>query len=295
MHVNMRDVYKADGSVKEDLTPWLSGHRHHTSLLPNLEWLDQSIQCQQSISLHETAQAGLYFSLLAQDDIRSVDDIQTIQITHQARTVSGDVTLKPGQHTSLMQARISPALLAAVLGETEDHILQHFSAMTASLSNEKGIIQLPITPRTTALIQPILTHSGHAISLAGHLYTLIFSIIEQLQMLSHLSKCEDCQSKLFQAQNLLETPNFTSLNIRRLAQQVGLNAEALAIGFHLITGQTIEHYCLPSRIQSAAAQIRQNPASKQEIVSQSGFSDAQFEAAFIEHFGVYSHQYGPIH
>lgn len=295
MRVNMHDVYKTDGKVKEDLTPWLSGHKHHTSLLPNLEWLHQAIECHQAITLHETAQAGLYFSLLARNEIRSVDDIHGIQIAYQPQNVSGDVFLEQGQHTSLMQARISPALLASVLGETEDHIIQHFSAMKTKLSNDKGVILLPITPRTSALIKPILTHTGHSISLAGHLYSLIFSVIEQLQILSHLSQCEDCQSKLFQAQNLLETPDYTSLNLTRLAKQVGLNSEALAIGFHLITGQTVESYCLPSRIQSAAAQIRQNPASKQQIVNESGFSDAQFEAAFIEHFGVYSHQYGQIH
>jgi transcriptional regulator GlxA family with amidase domain len=120
-------------------------------------------------------------------------------------------------------------------------------------------------------------------------------VIEQLQMLNHLSQCEDCQSKLFNAQNLIEVMEHEALNIANIAQHVGLNTEALAIGFHLIVGQSIESYWTCSRIKFAADRLRQDPTAKTHIVAQSGFSDDQFEAAFIQHFGVSSHQYGQIH
>lgn len=295
MQLNMRDVYDTAGNIKEELASHLSGHKKLLALLPNLELLNQHLCSNDDISIYEEAKSGLYFSFLGTGPIKEAKDINSVQISYSPQNVSGNVLMKQGDEHSLIQARISPAHLGAVLGETEDQIIQHFRAMRDKLGNDNGIVQLPVTERTLSAMAPILAHKGHSISLAGHLYSVIFTLIEQLQMLSHLSQCEDCQSKLFHAQNLIETPEHDILNITRLAQQVGLNTEALAIGFHLIVEQSIEHYCTRSRIKSAAAQLRQDPSAKPYIVAQSGFSEDQFEAAFVQHFGVSSHQYGQIH
>jgi AraC-like DNA-binding protein len=295
MQLNMRDVYDNAGKVKEEVAPWLSGHKQLLALLPNLQLLNQHLISNADVSLHEEARSGLYFSFLGAGPINTAKDINSVQISYQPKNINGHFLMAKGDEYSLLQTRISPAHLAAVLGETEDQIIQHFMAMRDKLGNENAVIQLPITERTISAIEPILAHKGHSISLAGYLYSLIFTLIEQLQMLSHLSQCEDCQSKLFHAQNLIETPEYDTLNIKHLAQQVGLNTEALAIGFNLIVGQPIESYCTRSRIKFAAAQLRQNPTAKSHIVAQSGFSEDQFEAAFIQHFGVSSHQYKQIH
>ena len=295
MQLNMRDVYDNSGRIKKEVAPWLSGHKQLLALLPNLQLLNQHLSSDTDVSLYEEAQSGLYFSFLGTGPIQTAKDINSVQISYQPKNIDGHFLMSKGDEHSLLQARISPEHLAAVLGETEDQIIQHFMAMREKLGNENAIIQLPITERTLTLIEPILAHKGHSISLAGHLYSLIFTLIEQLQMLSHLSQCEGCQSKLFHAQNLIETPEHDALNIKHLAQQVGLNTEALAIGFNLIVGQSIESYCTRSRIKFAAAQLRQDPTAKSHIVAQSGFSEDQFEAAFIQHFGVSSHQYGQIH
>lgn len=295
MQIDICDVYNNAGGITEEAAPWLSGHKQLLTLLPNLQLLNQHLSGNTDILIHEEAQPGLYFSFLGTRPIKTIKNIDTIQISYQPKNISGHFFIEKGNEHSLLQARISSAHLAAVLGETEDQIIQHFSAMQDNLRNENAVISLPITERITNTIQPILAHEGHSISLAGHLYSLIFTLIEQLQMLNHLSQCEDCQRKLFHAQNLVETPEHDVLDIKHLAQKVGLNTDALAIGFNLIAGQSIESYCTRNRIKFAAAQLRQDPASKHHIVAQSGFSEDQFEAAFIKHFGVSSHQYEKIH
>ena len=295
MQLTMRDVYDNAGQIKEEVASWLSGHKQQLALLPNLHLLNQHLSSNTDVSIHEEAHSGLYFSFLGTGPIKTAKDINSVQISYQPKNIRGHFVMTRGDEHSLLQTRISPAHLAAVLGETEDQIIQHFTAMRDKLGNKNAVITLPVTERTITAVEPILAHKGHSISLAGHLYALIFTLIEQLQMLSHLSQCESCQSKLFHAQNLIETPAYDTLNIKHLAEQVGLNVEALDIGFNLIVGQPVESYCTRSRIKFAAAQLRQDPSAKPHIVAQSGFSEDQFEAAFIQHFGVSSHQYGQIH
>jgi len=295
MQIDMRNVYDSAGRITEEAAPWLSGHKQRLALLPNLQLLNQHLSSNARMSIQEEAQPGLYFSFLGSKPIKTVNDIDSVQISYQAHRLSGHFFIEEGKEHSLLQARISPAHLASVLGETEDQIIQYFTAIRDKLGNKNKVVQLPVTDRTSRVLEAVLAHKGHSISLAGHLYSLIFTLIEQLQMLSHLSQCQDCQSKLFHAQNLAETPGHDVLNIKHLAHKVGLNTEALAIGFNHIVGQSIESYGTHSRIAFAAVKLRQDPAAKPHIVAQSGFSEDQFEAAFIKHFGVSSHQYEQIH
>lgn len=295
MQICMHDVYDNTGKVKDDMTAHFVGHRCSLTLLPNLQLLNQHLHSKTDISIHEEADKGLYFSFLGTGAINKTQDIESIQIAYQPKNISGYFSMAAGEERSLLQVRISPEHLASVLGETEEQIIQHFRLMGEKLNDDSGVIQLPFTERAAEISKPVLSHKGHSISLAGHIYALIFTVIEQLQMLSHLSQCEDCQSKLFNAQNLIEIMEHEALNIGNIAQRVSLNAEALAIGFHHIVGQSIESYWTRSRIKFAADRLRQDPTAKTHIVAQSGFSDDQFEAAFIQHFGVSSHQYGQIH
>jgi AraC-like DNA-binding protein len=295
MQLNMHDLYDNTGKVKNEMASCLTGHKRLSVLLPNLQLLNQHLHSNADIHIHEEAQAGLYFSFLGTGPINTIDDIASVQVSYQPQKVHGVLTMSKDDQVSLLQIRISTAHLASALGETEEQVIQYFSSMKEKLGNENAIIQLPFTKKMAITSAPILSHSGHSISLAGHVYAVIFNLIEQLQMLKHLSECESCQRKLFQAQNLIEALEHEALNLKHLAQQVELNPEALALGFYLIVGQSLEKYWTGSRIQFAAAKLRQNPTEKGNIVAQSGFSEAQFEAAFIQHFGVSSHQYGQIH
>ncbi|GAB3477833.1 helix-turn-helix transcriptional regulator [Marinomonas epiphytica] len=295
MHLNMHEVYNKDGKVHDALAPFITGHKRRVSLLPKLHLVDQHLNCEKDITFTETAAAGLYFSFLGEGPIQDVDDIQSVQISYQAKNVSGEVSMPAQTQRSLMQIQITTDQLANILGETEDQIVQHFSAMQTKLGFESQVIRLPLTDKTSQACAPIFSHTGHSISLAGHLYNVIFSLIEQLQMLNHLSGCADCQSKVFQAQNLLEAPLQGYPELKHLAQKVGLNQEALAIGFYFLAGQDIESYYLKNKLQFAATQLRKNPGYKQHILEQSGFSEDQFEAEFRQHFGVSTQQYAQIH
>lgn len=295
MQLSMNDAYDNNGMIKEEATSSLAGHRQQRHLLPNLCWLNQHVSAKTNITLREEAQPGLYFSLLSEKAIRSASDVKTIQISYQAKNIQGDVFITKGQEYSLLQAHISPNHLAAVLAETENQIIQHFTAMRDQLGNGNGVISLCVTEKTRAIIDALLSHEGQSISLAGHLYSLIFTLIEQLQIQSHLARCENCQSKIFKAQNFLEMPDYDVLNIPQLAHLVGLNTTALLVGFQLFVGQSIEGYYLEGRIKYAAAQLREDPSAKHYIVAQSGFSAAQFEAAFIKQFGISSDHYAQIH
>ena len=295
MQIHMLDIYDKQGQVRDSVSQALSGHKQAHALLPNLHLLNQHIHAKQDLAIHEVAKAGLYFSFLGHQAIRSVQDIDSVQIHYQASPLSGEFSMAKDQQQSLLQIRITPSLLAAVLGETEDQVIQHFSTMQKTLADNGAPIALPMTSKTEQLLKPVLAHNGHSISLAGHIYGVIFTLIEQLQMLNHLSRCEDCQSKLFHAQNLIEAQEQDKLSIANLAQKVGLNNEALTIGFYLIVGQSIESYCMQSKIKYAAARLREDPSAKSHIVAESGFSEAQFEAAFVKHFGVSSQYYGQIH
>ena len=295
MQLDMRDVYDTAGNISERLTTYLSGHKKRIALLPSLELLTLHLKSNTDISIYEEAQPGLYFSFIGSSSLKTASDVDSVQISYCPKSVSGQVSIAKNSEKSLVQARISPSHLAAVLGETEEQIIQHFVSMRNKLGNSQGIIQLAVTDRSRSALEPMFNHNGLSISLAGHLYALLFTLIEQLQMLNHLSQCEDCQSKLFHAQNLIEAPVNDAFNIQHLGQQVGLNVEALSLGFKYIVGQSIEEYATQSKIKFAATQLRQNPGAKPHIIAQSGFSEDQFEAAFIQHFGVSSHQYGQIH
>ena len=295
MQICMHDMYDNTGKVKDEMTAHIAGHKCFLALLPNLQLLNQHLHSKTNVSIREEAKQGLYFSFLGTRAINTVHDIESVEITYQPKNIHGYFSMKAGEERSLLQVRISPEHLANVLGETEDQIIQHFRLMGDKLNNDNGVIQLPFTEKAASISKSVLSHKGHSISLAGHIYALIFTVIEQLQMLNHLSQCKDCQSKVFNAQNLIEAMEHEALNISNIAQDVGLNTEALAIGFYLIVGQSIESYWTRSRIKFAAAKLRQDPTAKTHIIAQSGFSDDQFEAAFIQHFGVSSHQYGQIH
>lgn len=295
MHFNMHDVYDQQGQVNSSIQHCLAGHKKHLALLPNLELVDQHIHCKTDTSFQETAKRGLYFSLLGQRAINSASDVTGVQICYQPRDIAGEFSLQAGEQRSLLQVFIGCQQLADVLGESEQQIIQHFSTMTSKLGQNTGLINLAFTPKTAKLCDNILSHSGHTISLAGHLYALIFTLIEQLQMANHLASCADCQGKLFQAQNLLEVPSQETFSVAKLAKRVGLNQEALSLGFYQQVGQSIEAYSLQSRIKLAATLLRQDPDAKQHLVAQSGFSEAQFEAAFVQQFGVSSQIYKQIH
>lgn len=295
MQINLHDAYDSQGKIKESHSQLIEGHKHQISLLPNLELIEQHLICHQESVLTEHAAYGLYFTMAGSAPIKTMDDVESLSVCYVPRDITGHFLIAQKEEKSLIQIRITPQHLANVLGENEDQVITYFDQLFDSLKQENGALTLPITEVNRPVCQAILNNTGQNLSLTGHTYACVLVLIEQLKMLKHLSTCSDCQSKIFQAQNLLEAPDETSLQIHTLAHRVGLNKEALSIGFQYIVGESITHYCARSRIQYAAAKLRKNPDAKMDIIANIGLSESQFEAAFIQHFGVNSQQYAQIH
>lgn len=294
-HVNLHEAYDSQGDIRSHLSEVIGGHKHHIGLLPNLQIIDQHVSCFDDIQLTEQAQQGLYFSLVGSKPIVDTNDIESIQISYQAQDIVGGFKMEKGEQKSLFQIHVTTEQLASLFNETEEQVIHYFGNLFASIKPDNNLITLPITEKNRAVCQLMLTYQRQTLSLIGHVYACIFTFVDQLKMLNHLARCEDCQQKVFQAQNLLESPEHATLSIDKLAHQVGLNSEALTLGFRHLVEQSIEDYGMRSRMHYAAAMLRQNPHSKSSVVAKSGFTESQFEAAFIQHFGISSHQYGQIH
>ncbi|REG84221.1 AraC family transcriptional regulator [Marinomonas pollencensis] len=295
LHINLHDAYDAQGDISSHFAASINGHKRHISLLPNLQIIDQHLSCHSETRLTEQAQQGFYFSLIGSQPIDSIEQVESIQVSYQTQDIVGDFVMASGEQRSLFQIHVGTEQLAVLFNETEEQVSHYFSNLFTSLSQGSQTISLPVTEKNRAICQLMLTYQTQTLSLIGHVYSCICTFVEQLKMLNHLARCEGCQQKVFQAQNLLETPDHAGLKTDILAHRVGLNSEALTLGFQHLVGQSIADYGMRSRMQYAAAMLRQNPHSKSSVVAKSGFTESQFEAIFIQHFGVSSHQYGQIH
>lgn len=295
LNVNLHDAYDIQGEISQDFTGVMSGYKHNTSLLPNLQLIDQHISSHTDVLCTEQAHQGFYFSLIGSSPIINTNNIDEIQVSYHERDLVGDFMMAENENKSLFQIHIAPEQLALLFNETEEQVIQYFAMLFDAINSGSNCISLPITEKSKAVCQLLLANQGQTLSLIGHVYACIFTLVEQLKMLGHIAKCEDCQSKIFQAQNLLEVHHQIATKIDHLAHRVGLNKEALTLGFQHLVGQSIEHYCMRSRIHYAAAMLRKDPKSKPSVMAESGFSESQFESAFIQHFGISSHQYGQIH
>lgn len=294
-NIYLHEAYDEHGDVNMDLADIISGHKRHTNLLPNLQLIDQQLCSHSDILCIEQARRGLYFSLLGSSQILTVNDIEAIQISYQEQDVIGDFIMAKDDATSLFQIHITAEQVATLFNETEEQVVQYFLDVFESINKGQKSLTLPITEKNKAVCHSMLTNQEQTLSLIGHVYSCIFTLVEQIKTLNHLIKCEDCQSKIFQAQNWLEVPNQPPIKIEQLAHHVGLNKDALTLGFQHLVGQSVGHYYMRSRINYAAAMLRKNPKSKPSVIAGSGFTESQFEAVFIQHFGISSHQYGQIH
>jgi hypothetical protein len=148
----MHDVYDNTGKVKEEMTAHFAGHKCFLALLPNLQLLNQYLHSKTDVSVHEEAKQGLYFSFLGTGEIKTVQDIQSVEITYQPKNISGHFSMIPGEKRSLLQVRISPEHLASVLGETEEQIIQHFRLMGEKLNNDNGLYSYPLQKKQQTLV-----------------------------------------------------------------------------------------------------------------------------------------------
>lgn len=296
MHISINDIYNEDGQVSTLMADAFSGYKHTHQLMPGLSITQQEITCCEDTLFFEEAKGGIYFSLLGNQTTHSPVDFDSLQISYFDHDVAGEFDVKAGDVRSLIQVHFEPELLAHALNEDTDSLMAFFKTLMHKIAPTKNVVSLPITDRNHTNIKSLMEiNAQRQLSLVGQVYAFAFLALEQMQTLSHMLSCNDCQSKLFNVQNLLEADIGITKELTEFAYQAGLNADALELGFYHLVGQTVTQYRDQSRLKRAAAMLRTDHYSRSEIVARTGFSEDQFEAMFIRQFGVPTNQYGQVH
>lgn len=299
MLLEVDNLYDDDGSIRREMRHLVSGHRYHRILTHGLTFLSHQITAHRDFAIKESADEGFYISLVASQPVTSVEDFDAIRLAYSEISLSGEISIKQGETRQILQICVSPDQLAAALSESKETVVEHLRHLINQLG-ERKILTLPLTQRVKNLAGDLLPAAGNVrlLSLLGQCYSLTLLIVEQCQTLHHFQKCADCQSKLFKAQNLVEAAQ-KPFSSEHLAQRVGLNTEALELGFHQLTGQPLKIYQETTHVMQAAALIRKHQGQQHTLVADYlerwGYSTDQFNALFLRHFGVPTTQYGQVH
>lgn len=296
MRISINDIYNEDGEVSACMSDSFSGYKTTYQLMSGLTLTQQEIKCAQDTLFFEHAKGGIYFSLLGNKSAYSPSDLDSLQVSYFDKDVAGEFELKANETRSLVQVHFEPELLGNALNERPENLVAFIKTLIHKIAPTKSVVCLPITAQNHANIKPLMeTNAQRQLSLVGQIYAFAFLVLEQMQTLSHMLSCNDCQSKLFNVQNLLEADIGITKELTELTHQAGLNADALELGFYHLVGQTVTHYRDQVRLKRAAAMLRTDHYSRSEIVAKTGFSEDQFEAMFIRQFGVPTNQYGQVH
>jgi len=296
MRISINDIYNEEGEVSSLMSDAFSGYKNTYQLMSGLTLTQQEIKCFQDTVFFEKAERGIYFSLLGKQSVYSPADLDSLQVSYFDNDVAGEFEVKADEIHSLVQVHFEPELLANALNEKQAGLIGFLKTLMHKIAPTKSVVCLPITNKSHTNIKPLIENNAQRqLSLVGQIYAFAFLALEQMQTLSHMLSCNDCQSKLFNVQNLLEADIGITKELTEFAYQAGLNADALELGFYHLVGQTVTQYRDQIRLKRAAAMLRTDHYSRSEIVAKTGFSEDQFEAMFIRQFGVPTNQYGQVH
>lgn len=296
MRISINDIYDQNGKVSTLMADAFSGHKNTYELMSGLTLVQQEISCSQDTLFFEEAKGGIYFSLLGNQSAYSPSDFESLQVSYFDNDVAGEFEVKAGEVRSLIQVHFTPEMFSSALNEDTQTLIVFLKALIHKIAPTKSVACLPITDRNHTNIKSLMDiNAQRQLSLVGQVYAFAFLALEQMQTLSHMLSCNDCQSKLFNVQNLLEADIGITKELTEFAYQAGLNADALELGFYHLVGQTVTQYRDQVRLKRAAAMLRTDHYSRSEIVAKTGFSEDQFEAMFIRQFGVPTNQYGQVH
>ena len=295
MIINLEDVYDQQGNVNEFVADLISGSKQVRTLMNGLSITFQSLAAKANLVLSEVAKPGIYISLLSPEKIADVSNLSSWQLSLLESNKMGTFEIAKGETKTLVQVHISRDQLAKALDEDSESVSTILKQSIHKVG-QNNIIRLPISTEMQALTAPILqAQNKTSLSLLSQVYSLVFSTLEHIQMLNHLVQCQDCQNRLFQAQNIVEAEATNTLDEATLAESVGLNLTALELGIYHISGISIQAYIDQIRAKLAAALVRQNTLSRSEMAARTGVAEDQFDALFLRHFGVPSVYYAQVH
>ena len=295
MVINLEDVYDQQGNVNDFVADFLSGSKHVRTLMNGLSITFQTLSAKANLVLSEVAKSGIYISLLSSETITNVTAFSAWQLSLLEHNKMGAFEIAKGETKTLVQVHMSPEQLANALNEGTESVSAILKQSTDKLG-QNNIINLPISSEMQALTAPILqAQKKPSLSLLSQVYSFVFSTLEHIQMLNHLVQCQDCQNRLFQAQNIVEAETTHTLDEAALAESVGLNLTALELGIYHISGISIQAYIDQVKAKLAATLVRQNTLTRSEIAARTGVAEDQFDALFLRHFGVPSVYYAQVH
>ncbi|TBR41102.1 helix-turn-helix domain-containing protein [Marinomonas agarivorans] len=297
MQLAMENLYDSQGKVLPTYTNSLSGYKRCIEVTHGLTFIIQEISCKKDVTFTESITKGIYISLLANKAVSNGHSYDSLHVTYSPSKTSGSFTVRAGETKSLLQIQIQPYLLAQALNESTENCINYLTRSIHKLAaKNSSILTIPVTSELITSATPLLVLSPQRrLRLMGDIYAFIFLVLEQVQILTHMLSCADCQSKLFNVQNLLETDAGLTKDVKDFAHQAGLSVTALELSFHHLVGQTVTQYRNQVRLKRAAAMLRTEGYTKLDIVKKTGFSETQLETLFMQHFGVPTAQYGQVH
>lgn len=296
MQVKMAEIYNDNGQVLSCFSESISGYKKCLPLANGLSLTLQKIKCKNEVTFTETAHGGVYFSVHSDKVVALPKDFSLANIRLLEESITESFTLEAGECRSLLQLHCKLPLLAQALNEPLETVKQHLKISTDKLASDGKTISFPITQKLANTFAPLMQLSTEKrLSLCGQTYAFSFLLLEQMQILSHMLSCSDCQSKLFTVQNLLEADCGVTKELTEFAYQAGLNVEALELGFHHLVGVTIEAYRDQIRLKRVATMLRTENYSRTEIAQKTGVSGERLDSLFIQYFGVSIAEYGQLH
>lgn len=291
MQIQANELFDSVGAVDQAYSQWLTGSQIVKAPMEGLKLIQQSVRVHQPVTIQEQIDAGVYITFNSTSGIRNADNIETVQVlpVYQDALVDWSATEATSFHW--VQIFMSWEQLAQVTGESVSQAQRFF---THQVSNETGKpLDLPKTHALSNDLNSLLSQEGKRLALVGKMYSLVFQLIEHIQVRHHLSQCEGCQKKLYQSQNMLEADVKTS--DVTLAHTVGLTLTALEVGFVIIAGMRLEEYQIEVAIRRALSNhSTEGQSLVKRINADTGMPHQDIEKACLKRFGVMSHQLGSM-
>ncbi|MBM6550495.1 hypothetical protein [Marinomonas ostreistagni] len=290
MILQASELFDEAGVIVSTCARWLSGYQRVKAPLSGLKLIQQTLQISQPVTIQEHISAGVYFTFNTAHSEHHTDEVTAIQVQPVFQDSVVDWEVAQPKNFAWIQLFISWEQLATVTGEP---VAQAQSFFARHVGQETGAsLALPQTQALSKDLHHLLAQEGKQLALIGKLYSVIFQFIEHIQIRSHLAKCEGCQKKLFNSQNLLESD--TKYSAQQLAKEVGLTLTALELGFPIIANMTVPEYQIEVAIRKALSQQGSGVSLAKRINADTGLAKQDIEKACLKRFGVLSHQLGSM-
>ena len=290
MILQAKDLFEETGCVNAIYASYLAGQQKLLKPLQDLHFIQQQLHDLQPVVIQEQVKAGVYITFDTATIHHKLQEASPVQVlpVYEDALVDWEVTRKTC--FSWTQIYIGWDQLAAITGEKVEHVQNFFQR---HVSNKTGApLNLTLTQALANDFNQLIHRQGKQLVLVGKLYDVVLQTVEHIQIQHHISQCDDCQKKLFTAQNQIEANHY--LSSEEMAKSIGLTQTALEIGFTAITGMTVGEYQIEVAFRKAMAQPHSGLSLANRLTADTGWTKQDIEKACLKRFGVMSHQLGSM-